>query len=111
MTAKELWEERDIVHQQQEQRKAVEATLARKRRLDELAAKQDEWWAKIDAAIATGKTQGYTEAVKYLLELKELAERDGKRAAFNKRVQELAQTYRKRPSLLGELRKAKLVSG
>ncbi len=105
--AEQRWAARQ---RQAEQRAAAEqarreqaAAAARERRLQALAAQGEQVWQQIAAMIDTKKPKEYDAAVTLLADLKALAERDGRAAAFTRRVRQLRELHARKPSLLDRL--------
>jgi len=105
----QLFDQRDHIEERRRQREAEEASLARNRRLDEIAARKDQLWRQVETAINLKNQTGYREAVDKLGDLREVAERDGERAAFDARVQKLREAHRTKTAFLNRLKQAKLV--
>jgi hypothetical protein len=89
-----------------EARKAQARALARERRLDELAGKEDAAWSSVVALIATRKPAEYDAAVTLLTDLQALAEREGRYDTFTLRTLALRQTHARKPSLIERLNRA-----
>jgi hypothetical protein len=89
-----------------EARREQARALARERRLDELAAKEDAAWSRVDALIATRKPADYDAAVTLLTDLKALAEREDRHDTFTSRTIALRQTHARKPSLVERLNRA-----
>jgi hypothetical protein len=81
-------------------------TLARERRLDELAHSEETAWARIDTMIATRKPGEYDAAVALPTELRALAERDRRSDEFTRRCTTLRQTHSRKPSLIERFNRA-----
>jgi hypothetical protein len=105
--AGELRAERERRDAQERERDRVRrersAAAARQRRLDTLAVDQPAAWQRIDELIATKKPREYDTAVQLLVDLRDLAERDGDTAAFRQRLAELRAVHARKPSLLERL--------
>jgi hypothetical protein len=52
------------------------------------------------------QSKPYDEAVSHLIDLRDLADYQGDRSAFDKRIQEIQQQYSTRPGLLSRMQKA-----
>lgn len=85
-----------------------EAAAARQRHLDQLAGREEELWAQVDALAASKKPTSYDQAVSLLKDLRDLAARDGREPAFAARLQRLRETRAKKPSFMDRLRKSRL---
>jgi hypothetical protein len=89
-----------------EARREQAHALARERRLDELANKEDAAWSRVDALIATRKPAEYDAAVTLLTDLQALAERDDRYDTFTLRTIALRQTHARKPTLIERLNQA-----
>ena len=83
--------------------------LARKRRLEELAVKENEVWQQVEALIEEKKPKSYDSAIVLLKDLQELAEYRGKLEEFKERIAKIQQTYPNRPALRDRILRAKLI--
>jgi hypothetical protein len=90
------------------QRRQREAALARARHLDEIASRAPELWAQIDSLIATKQPNRYDQAVSLLLDLRDLAQREGRDREFRKKLDTLHVDHARKPSFLDRLHKAGL---
>jgi len=84
------------------------AAQARARHLDALAAQGDAAWRRAEDLIKATRPKEYDQAVTLLVDLRDLADRDGTPAAAVRRIQALRETYRNRPALLQRLDRAGL---
>lgn len=101
--AAEEWRRR----KQEDKRRKEE--LARKRRLEELAVKENEVWQQVEALIEEKKPKSYDNALCLLKDLRELAEYRGKLEEFKEQIAEIQQTYSNRPALRDRILHAKLI--
>jgi hypothetical protein len=86
----------------------------RQRRLEEaeaLAECEAETWAEVDALIRQMQGKPYGEAVRLLVQLRDLAEYQGERPAFEARLNRIYEEYPRRSGLLRRLREAGLQRG
>ncbi len=93
-----------------EKRRQTEA--ARRRHLQEmteLAKRETDIWQAVERLIETSQSKAYDEATQHLTKLRELAEHQGKQAAFQTRVNALTERYRRRSGLLNRFRKSGLI--
>jgi hypothetical protein len=95
-------------HERDRVRRERSAAAARQRHLDTLAVDQPAAWRRVDELIATKKPREYDTAVQLLVDLRDLAERDGDTAAFRQRLAELRTEHARKPSLLERLELAGL---
>jgi hypothetical protein len=86
-------------------RKGKELVDAREKYLRKLAGKENEIWLKIESLISTKQPGKYDEAVKLLVDLRDLAERMGKSEDFLSLYRELCRKHEKKPSLLAKIQK------
>lgn len=84
------------------------AAMARERHLDALADEGDAAWQRVENLIKTTRPKEYDQAVTLLVDLRDLAARDGRPDDATHRLQVLHETYRKRPALLERLDRAGL---
>ena len=96
------------LRREQQAREAAARAAAYARRLDELAARQDEAWERAITLIATKNPRDYDTAVKLLGDLRALAERQGATAAFTSRFLALREQHQRKPSLQERFDKAAL---
>jgi hypothetical protein len=88
-------------------RREREAALAREKRLDGIAGREPKLWAEVDALIATKQQKNYDEAVKLLVDLRDLYART-KGGDFGLRITRLRQEHARKPSLIDRLDTARL---
>ncbi|HWO68043.1 MAG TPA: hypothetical protein VNO31_49210 [Umezawaea sp.] len=87
----------------EEARRERDRTLARERRLEELAQDEQAAWTRVDALIATRKPADYDAAAALLVDLKALADREDRPDEFTRRHAALRQAHRNKPSLIARL--------
>jgi hypothetical protein len=90
-------------------RREREAALARAKHLDEVARREPELWARIDGLIATKQPNRYAEAVTLLVDLRDLAQREGNERKFRMALEALCTAHARKLTFLERLRKAGLV--
>ena len=88
-------------------RREREAAIAREKHLDSLVGREAKLWAEVDSLVATKQPKNYDQAVKILVDLRDLAAR-GKGGDFGLRIEALRQAQAKKPSFIERLRKAGL---
>ena len=97
-------ERRDAERRERDRaRRERSAAAARQRHLDTLAVDQPAAWQRIDELIAAKKPHDYDTAVQLLVDLRDVAERDGDTAAFRHRLAGLRAVHARKPSLLERL--------
>jgi hypothetical protein len=120
-TAAELWEAAadrkeararaaERRRREEEARRVAAQAAAYAKRLDQLAARTEEAWAKAAELIETKRPRDYDLAVSLLRDLQALAERQGNAEAFRKRFGELRARHQRKPSLLDRFDQAGLPS-
>ncbi|GIJ23565.1 hypothetical protein [Micromonospora lutea] len=106
-TAAELGAERERRDAEQRERDRIRrersAAAARQQHLDTLAVDQPAAWQRVAELIATKKPREYDTAVQLLVDLRDLAERDGDSTSFQNRLAELRAAHARKPSLLERL--------
>ena len=98
-----------------EAKRAAEAALRkaedetnRSRYLDQLGKREEATWSQIAAHIQKRQPNEYDKAVTLLIDLRDLAVRQGRAAAFQSALRELRQKHAAKESLQRRLTKAKL---
>jgi hypothetical protein len=76
--------------------------------LDDLAPRQAEVWRQVETLIEAKRPKEYDEAVQLLVDLRDLAERDGHGDEVARRIGELRGRHVKKPALLKRLDQANL---
>ena len=92
----------------EKKRLEIEKAAARAKYLDNLAQKKDKVWLKVHGLISTKQPARYDEAVKLLIDLRDLAARQGDTHSFQSRYRELCEKNAKKPSLLRRMEKSGL---
>ena len=89
-------------------RRKRQAAVARGKHLDQLASQQPKLWTKIDNLIATTQPNRYDQAINLLIDLRDLAEREGNDGQFRKKIEAIQDIHARKPSLMKRLSKAGL---
>lgn len=89
-------------------KRELEQAENRRKHLASLVGKEEILWAKVVSLIAARQTSSYDEAVSLLQDLQALADREGKRSEFSRRMTILAGEHTRKPALTDRFRKAKL---
>jgi hypothetical protein len=89
-------------------RQAEEAERKRVQRLEALAAREADVWREVQTQIERTNGSAYDIAVQHLCELRELAEYQGRSAAFQQQVTHIREQYSRRPALMRRLDEAGL---
>jgi hypothetical protein len=93
---------------EEDAREAAAEDAAYTKRLDQLAAREEEAWAKAARWIETKRPRDYDLAVSLLRDLQAVAERREGSVAFRKRFGELRAQHQRKPSLLDRFDQAGL---
>jgi hypothetical protein len=88
-------------------RREREAAISREKHLDSLTGRESKLWAEVDALIATKQPKSYDQAVKILIDLRDLDAR-GKVGVFRMRLEALRHAHARKPTFIERLRKAGL---
>ncbi len=86
-------------------RRDREAAMAREKYLQEIAGREPQLWNQLKELIATKQPQKYDQAVKLLVDLRDLAARKGKREEFEGRLDALRAAEARKPSFIQRLRR------
>ena len=89
-------------------RRAEEAARARDAHLKSMIGQESTYWRQAEAHIAKKQPKEYDRALELLVDLRDLADREGKSAAFDTRIGELRDRHASKPSLIQRLDKARL---
>ncbi len=96
---------------QERARREREAAAARSSHLDELARSEPATWRRVDSLVATKQPGRYDEAVKLLVDLRDLGARSSRATEFEARVRRLEAEHCRKPSFIDRLRRAGLAGG
>jgi hypothetical protein len=88
-------------------RREHEAAIARKNYLDGMVGREPKLWAEVDTLIATKQPKNYDQAVKLLVDLRDLDAR-AKGGDFRQRIAALRNEHARKPSLIDRFYKAGL---
>ncbi|HEV8559598.1 MAG TPA: hypothetical protein VGR06_24945 [Actinophytocola sp.] len=102
--------EREAERQRAEERaqRELAAATAREKRLETVARQEERIWRQVSELIDTKKQSEYDSAVALLEDLRAVGERTDRAEQFERRVQELRLTHRRKPSLIDRLDRAGL---
>jgi len=92
---------------QDKARREREASIAREKYLDSLAGGEPNLWARIQTLIQHTQPQSYDQAIKLLIDLRDLNARTNVEE-FRIRIEELRQANARKPSFIKRLKKAGL---
>jgi hypothetical protein len=94
---------------QDAERKAAEAEKRRIAELKKLAQKEEKVWQTVEAHLAERHWTYHAKAVEQLRQLRDLADYQKTRAAFNRRLKQLRAQYKDRASIIKRLEEARLL--
>jgi hypothetical protein len=110
-TAEEYTERRKRIEAEkraaEKSRREQEAVIARKKHLDSLAGQEPKLWDNVDRLIAEKQAKSYDQALKILIDLRDLTSRIGG-GDFRLRIEALRQEHARKPAFIERLRKAGL---
>ena len=78
--------------------------MARVNYLKSLAGREDSIWKKVDELIDSKQPAKYDEAVKLLVDLRDLNKKNGKENAFNKKLKTICENHRRKSTFLNRLK-------
>jgi hypothetical protein len=81
--------------------------VARQRHLQDIHDQQDDYWHQVDQAVTRGTGTGYDEAVRLLIELREVADQFKETQEFQERFRAWARPHLRRPALVKRLQDRK----
>jgi hypothetical protein len=89
-------------------KRAAEAQVRHLKKMETLAAQESQLWQDVINLIEQKTSRSYDQAVGHLADLRELAQHQGQRPAFQSRLNKIYRDYRHLSGLLRRLRDAKL---
>jgi hypothetical protein len=89
-------------------RKKAEAEAARARYLDQLAKHEEATWDQVTAHIQNRQPKAYDQAIRLLIDLRDLAVRQGLETTFKAKIERLRATHIAKTSFLDRLTNAAL---
>ena len=92
-------------------RRDREAAMAREKYLQEIAGREPMLWNQVEELIATRQPNSYDQAVKLLVDLRDLAVHKGKREDFERKIGALRAAQARKPSFIKRLRRKKQEKG
>lgn len=84
-------------------RKEKEAAIAREKYLNGLAGREKELWKKVDALILTKKPKDYDEAVRLLIDLKDLAKKTNTTSLFKSKLMAIREKHSRKSSFINRI--------
>jgi len=89
-------------------RKEKEAAIAREKYLNGLAGRENEIWKKVDTLILTKKPKDYDEAVRLLIDLKDLAKKNNTTSLFKSKLMAIRKNHSRKSSFINRIDSASL---
>ena len=89
-------------------RKEKEAVIARKKYLNGLAGRENEIWKKVGILILTKKPKDYDEAVRLLIDLKDLAKKNNTTSLFKSKLMAIRENHSRKSSFINRIDSASL---
>jgi hypothetical protein len=102
-----LLAESKAIKAQLEREKREQERVARQRHLQDIRDHQDEYWHQVDLAVMRNSGAGYDEAVRLLIELREVADQFKETQEFQERFRAWVRPHLRRPALVKRLRDRK----
>jgi hypothetical protein len=98
--------ERRIAEQKAEERalKARQKAIAREKYLNDLAEREDKVWQKVDDLIETKRPSNYDEAVKLLVDLRDLSKKINNEMIFKGKLGRIRKNNSRKPSFVSRLK-------
>ncbi len=103
---------RRIAEQKAEERarKERQEAIAREKYLNDLTKREDKVWRKVDDLIETKRQPDYDEAVKLLVDLRDLSKKNNNETIFKEKMRTIYEKHSKKSSLVRRLKNAGLDS-
>ncbi|MBM9521239.1 hypothetical protein JWG39_15570 [Desulforhopalus vacuolatus] len=89
-------------------RKEKDAAAAREKYLNDLAGRENEIWKKVDSLVLTKKPREYDEAVRLLIDLKDLAKKNNLTSFFKSKLMVLREDHSRKSSFINRIDSADL---
>jgi len=102
--------DRQIAEQETKEkaRKEKETAIAREKYLNGLAGRKNEIWKKVDSLILTKKPKDYDEAVRLLIDLKDLAKKNNTTYLFKSKLMAIRENHSRKSSFINRIDSASL---
>ena len=102
-----LLAESKAVKAQLEREKRKQEQAARQRHLQDIHDHQDDYWHQVDLAVMRGTGTGYDEALRLLIELRDVADHFEESQEFQKRFRAWVRPHLRRPAFVKRLQDRK----
>ena len=80
-----------------------QAAIEREKHLDSIASRTVELWGQVEQLIATRQSKSYDLAVEHLIDLRDLAARQGTKSDFAYRMAAFRQVHARKPGVISRL--------
>jgi len=107
-TIKQILDAASEEEEQAQKREKQEAAARRIQELEALAKREGEVWDEVELLVQKPQAQTYDQAVKLLVQLRDLAAHQNRDGAFQERVARIYERYSRRKGLIERMRKAML---
>ncbi len=107
VTYARLFAESTAVKAQLEREKREQEQVARLRHLQDIRDHQDDYWHQVDLAVMRGTGTGYDEALRLLIELREVADQFKETQEFQERFRAWVRPHLRRPAFIKRLQDRK----
>ena len=98
-----LLAESKTIRGQLEREKREQEQLARQRHLQDIHERQDDYWRQVDQAVTRGSGSGYDEAVRLLIELRDVADLFKEMQNFQAHFRTWVRPHLRRPAFVKRL--------
>ncbi|NDY72236.1 hypothetical protein DO021_00020 [Desulfobacter hydrogenophilus] len=92
-------------------RKEKEAAIAREKYLTGLVGRENEIWKKVDTLILAKKPKAYDEAIRLLIDLKDLAKKNNTTSLFKSKLMAIREDHSRKASFINRIDSANLLLG
>jgi hypothetical protein len=101
---------RRITEQKAKERaqKERQQAIDREKYLNDLAKREDKVWEKVEGLIQTKRPSDYDEALKLLVDLRDLSKKSNKKMFFEDKVQSIHEKHQRKSTFIRRLKKAGL---
>ena len=106
---RELLTRAEAIKTERKRRQKEESRKKHEAEMNALAKRETETWQEVESLVELKQSKHYDAAVQLLAKLKELSERRGSQADYQKRVGNLCVQYKSRSALQHRVREAKLL--
>jgi len=109
-TISALVEASKVWHEEKKKEDQRQAELVRQQEIEALLPKENSVWREVDSYIKEKNAGAYKNAVKLLIDLRDLAEYQKNLKKFKERLNDIKKKCSNRPALISRMKEAKLIS-